>query len=104
MKYTEAVALRRSVKKSALGNSAKFTGKHLCWTIYFNEVTGLQVLRKETPTQVLSRGFCKIVMNIFIYRTPLVAASEYNQKCSLKYLNFSVHVCFVLKFLRKFSN
>ena len=49
MKYTEAVALRRSVKKSALGNSAKFTGKHLCWTIYFNEVTGLQVLKKETP-------------------------------------------------------
>ena len=82
MKYTEAVALRRSVKKVLL-EIPQNSQENTCAGVSI--LMKLQVFRplKETPTQVLSRGFCKIVMNIFIYRTPLVAASEYNQKCSL---------------------
>ena len=33
---------RCSVKKTALKNFAKFTGKHLCWSIFFNKNAGLQ--------------------------------------------------------------
>ena len=33
--------LRCSVKKGALKNSAKFTGKHLCQTLFLNKVAGL---------------------------------------------------------------
>ena len=62
-------------KKSVLKNFAKFTGKHLCQSFFFNKVTGLQ-LWKETPAQVFSCQFCEISKNTFSHRTPLVAASE----------------------------
>ena len=41
-----------SVKKGALRNFAKFTGKHLCQRLLFNKVAGL--------SQVLSCEFCEI--------------------------------------------
>ena len=44
----EAVVQGRSVKKSVLGNSTKFTGKHLCQVPFFSFIT------KETPTEVIS--------------------------------------------------
>ena len=33
-------------------------------------------IKKESLAQVFSCEFCKIFKNIFLYRTPLVAASE----------------------------
>ena len=47
----------------------KFTGKHLCQSLFFNKVAGL------TLSQVFSCGFCEISKDTFFYRTPLVAAS-----------------------------
>ena len=38
----EAVVWRCSVKKSVLKNFAKFTGKHLHQSLFFNKVAGLQ--------------------------------------------------------------
>ena len=58
-------------KKGVL--SAKFTGKHLCQSPFFNKV------EKKTLTQVFSSEFCIISKNTFLYRTLLVAASE---RCS----------------------
>ena len=46
------------MKKSVLGNVAKFTGKHLCQSRFFNTCE-----------------FCEIFKNTYFYRTPLVAAS-----------------------------
>ena len=40
-----------------LKNFSNFIGKHLCWSLFFNKVVGLQLYFKETPTQVFS---CKI--------------------------------------------
>ena len=37
--YTEAVTQMFSVKKGVLRNFAKFTGKHLCQSLFFNKVT-----------------------------------------------------------------
>ena len=38
----EAVIRRCSVKKGVLKNAAKFTGKHLCQSLFFNKVAGLR--------------------------------------------------------------
>ena len=46
-------------KKGVLRNFAKFTGKHLCQSLFFNKVAGLEISK-----------------NTFFHRTPLVAASE----------------------------
>ena len=32
---------RRSLKKAVLKNCAIFTGKHLCWSLFFNKVVGM---------------------------------------------------------------
>ena len=57
-----------SVRKGVLRNSAKFTGKHLYQSLFFNNVAGLvacNFIKKETLAQVLSREFCKISKNTF---------------------------------------
>ena len=74
---------RREVfcKNDVLRNFAKFTGKHLCQSLFFNKVTGLRpeacnFIEKETLTQVFCCKFCKISKNTFSYRTPPAAASS----------------------------
>ena len=56
-------------KKVVLKNFAKFTGKRLCQSLFFNKV------KKESLVQVFACEFCEIFKNNFFYRTPLVAAS-----------------------------
>ena len=63
-------------KKGVL--SAKFTGKHLCQSPFFNKVEDLQAcnfIKKETVAQVFSCEFCEISKNTFYYRTRMVAAT-----------------------------
>ena len=65
-------------KKPAFRNFAKFMGKRLCQSLFFNKAAGLRsetLIKKETLTQVLSYEFYKISRNNFFYRTPPVAAS-----------------------------
>ena len=49
---------RCSLKKGVLKNFAKFTGKHLCQSLFFNKVA-------ETLAQVFSCEFCEIFKNTF---------------------------------------
>ena len=56
------------LKKLVLKNFAKFTGKHLCLSIFFN--------KKDTMAQVFSGEFCETFKNTFFHGTPPVAASE----------------------------
>ena len=51
-----------SVRKDILRNFAKFTGKHPCQRLFFNEVAGLRAatLLKEALAQVFSCEFCEI--------------------------------------------
>ena len=74
-------------KKGVLGNFAKFTGKHLCQSLFFNKVAGgaCNFIKKETLAQVFSCEFCEISKNTFSQRTPLVAASGYSS------LHFVIH-------------
>ena len=61
-------------EKGVLRNYAKFTGKHVCQSLFFNKVAGgaCNFLKKETLTHVFSCEFCEISKNTFFYRTPLV--------------------------------
>ena len=54
-------------KKDVPRTFAKFTGKQLCQSLFFNKVADLSLFSSE---------FCEISKNSFSYRTPPVAASE----------------------------
>ena len=65
-------------KKGVLRNLIKFTGKHLCQSLFFNKFAGLRpatLLKKKTLAQVFSCEFYQISKNTLFYRTTLVAAS-----------------------------
>ena len=73
LQTSRAVQSRRQVicKKDVLRNFSKFTGKHLCQSLFYNKTdygTGviLWILRNSK--------------NTFLYRTPLVAASGTHSK------------------------
>ena len=56
--------------KGVLRNFAKFTGKQLCQSLFFNKVAGLRpeacnFIKKETLAKVFSCDFCKISKNTF---------------------------------------
>ena len=61
-------------KKGVFRNFAKFTGKHLCQSLFFNQVAGL---RHGFCCQFceISKS-CKISKSTFYLKTPLVAASD----------------------------
>ena len=79
-------------RKGILRNFAKFTGKHLCQSLFFNKVAGAacNFIKKETLAQVFSCEFCEISKNTFFYRTPPVALSEDNT------IQSSISVYFVI--------
>ena len=58
---------RCSIKKSVLKNFTKFTGKHLCQSLFFNKVAGLSpsTLLKKRLAQVFSCEFCEFSKNTF---------------------------------------
>ena len=61
-------------KIGVLRNFAKFTGKRLCQSLFFNKVAGLVLQKREFGTGVFCE-FCEISQNTFLYRRPPVAAS-----------------------------
>ena len=73
---------RCSVKKSVLGNFAKFTGKHLCQSLFFNKVAGQRpeacnFIKKETLAQVFSCEFCEISKNTYSTEHLRTTASDH---------------------------
>ena len=51
---------RCSVKKGVLRNFAKFTGKHLCQSLFFNKAETCNFIKKETLAKVFLYEFCEI--------------------------------------------
>ena len=74
---------RCSVRKGVLRNFAKFTGKHLCLSLFFNKVAGLRpgtaynFIKKETLAQVFSYEFCEISKNTIFTEHLRATASVY---------------------------
>ena len=94
--YTEVLCT-----KSVLKNFAKFTGKHLCKSLFVNKVAGLELFAKivngwkpltiftksSRPATLLTKrllhrcfpvNFAKFLRTSFFYRTPPVAASVFS--------------------------
>ena len=65
-------------KKGVLRNFVKFTGKHLCQSLFLNKVEVLCNFIKETLAQVFSRGFCEISKNTFFTEQLWTPASVFN--------------------------
>ena len=65
---TEAVTQKCSVRKGVLGNFAKFTGKHLRQSLFFNKLAGAasNFIKKETLAHVFSCETYEFSKNIFI--------------------------------------
>ena len=60
-------------EKSVLRNLSKFTTKHLCQSLFFNQVAGLRpqacnFIKKETLAQKFSREFYEISKNAFFLK------------------------------------
>ena len=56
-------------KKGVLRSFAKFTGKHLCQSLYFNKVTGLRpatILKKRVWHRYFSMNFAKSLRTLFL--------------------------------------
>ena len=61
-----------SVKKGVLKNFTKFTGKHLCQSLFFNKIVGLRpatLLKKILWHRCFPLNFAKF-LGTFFYRTP----------------------------------
>ena len=75
---------RCSVRRGVLRNFAKFTGKHLCQSLFFNKVTGLE--------------FCKISKNTF-------STEQLQTNASVSFISFFIKARIILQFLTLvFSN
>ena len=62
-------------EKGVLKYFAKFTGKHLCQSLFLIKLQAF--ILKETLAQLLSCEFCEIFKNTCFYRTTPVAASDF---------------------------
>ena len=70
------------LKKGFLKKLAKSTEKHLCWSLFFNKVVGLQgyiIIKKEIQTQMFSCEFCVILKNTFFIEHLLTTDSKYSK-------------------------
>ena len=68
------------MRKCVLRNFAKFIGKHLCQSLYFNKVAAFfnkacNFIKIETLTQVFSYEFCEIFKNTVIMEHVWATAS-----------------------------
>ena len=64
-------------KEIVLRNFTKFTGKHLCHSLFLISCwpQACNFIKKENLAWVCSCEFCEMSRNTFLHRTPLVAAS-----------------------------
>ena len=79
-------------RKDVLRNFAKFTGKHLCQSLFLIKlhVLGLNFFQKRLCYKCFPVNFPKFLRRPFFYRTPRVAASTYPRLDSYNSINFSL--------------
>ena len=66
------------IKNGVLQIFAKFTGKQLCWNLFFNQVVDLRpavLLKKRLQHRCFPVNLAKSLRTLF-YRTPMVGASK----------------------------
>ena len=65
-------------ENGVLRNFAKFTGKHLCQSLFFNKVAGAATLRSSPPEVFYKRGVLRIFVVNFakFLRTPFLTEHQ----------------------------
>ena len=66
-------------KKGVLKNFVNFSGKHLCWSLFFNIVAGIQTcyfIKKRLQHRCFPVKFAKFLRIVFFTEHLLVVASE----------------------------
>ena len=74
-------------KTGVLKNSAKFAGKHLCWSLFFNKVAGLRpatLFKKRLQHRYFPVNIAKFSRSVFLYITPPAAASAFTRSQALR--------------------
>ena len=87
-----------SVRKRVLRNFAKFTGKHLCQSLFFIKVADLRpatLFKKKTLAQVFSCEFCKV------RRTPF--SSPFSRRLPPTKLNKFDSIDFIVDLKKSFK-
>ena len=64
-------AQRCSVKRCVLKTFAKFTGKHLCQSLFLTKAETCNFIKKENPAQMLSCEYCEYSRTTFLQNTYL---------------------------------
>ena len=91
---------RCSVKKGILKNFANFTGKHLCWSFFFNKVAGIEYceISRSLFWRTSANGCFYIKTNHTTYRHPpntndifSMLAAFRNQKTWIIHITISVY-------------
>ena len=83
--FSAEVARRYSLRNGLVKNLAKFTGKHLRWSLFFLIMSQAKVynfIKKETSTQVFSCEFYEIL------RTPFLQNTSGRLLLSVNYFSF----------------
>ena len=87
-------------KKDILTNFAKFTGKHLCQSLFFNKVVDLRsatLLKKRLGNRCFPVNFAKVL------RTPFFTEHLRWLLLNATAIEVKKHLSFSLAFQRKFS-
>ena len=76
-------------RKGVVRNFAKFTGKHLCQSLFFIKVaSACNLIKKETLAQVFSCAFCEISKNTF-FTEHFQWLLLYEDRCYIKMILWS---------------
>ena len=78
-------------KKGILRSFIKFTGKHLCHSLFFNKVAGLRpstLLKKRLWHRCFSVNFVKFLGTLFLQNTSGGCFCDFTSVC--KYLGYSI--------------
>ena len=88
---------RMFFKKGVLKSFAIFTGKHLCWSLFFEDFRHATLLKRDSDTGVFP--WISFFKNSFFYRTPQLLVSFLWLPPLLMYdhgnLNFLVNHCWI---------
>ena len=91
----------RSSSRKCFLKFCKFHRKHLCWSLFFYKVASLQarnVIKKETPAQVLSGEILSILKNTYFEEHLWTTAAVYWLLHHI--LSFTIHYSTRFPFLQ----
>ena len=112
MVFTRSSHRKCSVKKGVLKNFAKFTGKHLCQSLFLIKLYACNFIKKESLAQIFSYEFCEMSKNtiftehlqttVFVLHSQMLWVKAISRlSCSKKKRNLQENRLQVCNFVKK---